>query len=306
MPMPKEPKRLNRAVIKEELVALTGDFIKAVILQQFIYWSERIKDFDQFIMEETARAEMYNREIRMDLTNGWIFKKAIELSEETMLGLKETAMRTHIGYLVDQGWLSRRRNPDEKWDKTFQYRVNLINIQLDLFKLGYVLEGYKHPFSSVDIMAIIEAENAIKSEARLTTSRTSENEVRDSENELRTSESEFRASDIEVRSSENGLRRFEKRGAIPETTPETTPETNYLINKTWEKFLNIIRTKVSDQVYTTFFQQTKVLLNNSKLFITCSNSFSQSWLKDRYRDLIKNTLLLIDPNITEFEILSLA
>ena len=302
--MSKNPNKLKRAVIKEELVALTGDFIKAVLLQQFIYWSERIRDFDQFIMEETARAEQYGREIRIDLTNGWIYKKATELAEETMLGLKETAMRTHISYLVDKGWLSRRRNPDEKWDKTFQYRVNLIKIQVDLFKLGYVLEGYKHPFSSVDIMAILKAENAGKYEPLNTTHRTSENEVRSSENEERTLLSELRTSDIEVGSSDNGLRRIEKRGAIPETTTEITTETINPIINMWEKALGIIRNDVSEQAYNTFFHQTTVRFDGSMLIIICTNNFSQCWMEDRYRDLIKNTLQMIDPGITEFKIIS--
>ena len=32
-----EPRRLKRVVIKEELVELTGDFVKAVLLQQMLY-----------------------------------------------------------------------------------------------------------------------------------------------------------------------------------------------------------------------------------------------------------------------------
>ena len=56
-----EPKKLKRVVIKEELFALTGDFKEAIILNQFIYWSERIRDFDKldadivdFNLEELA------------------------------------------------------------------------------------------------------------------------------------------------------------------------------------------------------------------------------------------------------------
>lgn len=295
--MSKNPNKLKRAVIKEEFVALTGDFLKAVLLQQFVYWSERIRDFDQFIMEETARAEQYGQEIRMDLTNGWIFKKATDLSEETMLGLKETAMRTHIGYLVDQGWLSRRRNPDEKWDKTFQYRVNLVKIQLDLFKLGYVLEGYKHPFSSVEIMRILSVENLDKSEPRNST-------YRSSENELRYSESEFRTSETELRTPENGLRRIENRGAIPETTTETTPEINYLIIDLWEKVLNVIRKKVSEQTFSTWFATTLVGVEGRTLLIIAPNTFNQEWLESRYSDLIKDTLFSVDQDIVEFRIVS--
>jgi hypothetical protein len=297
--MSKNPDKLKRAVIKEELVALTGDFIKAVLLQQFIYWSERIRDFDQFIMEETARAEQYGHEIHINLTNGWIYKKATELADETMLCLKETAMRTHISYLVDQGWLSRRRNPDEKWDKTFQYRVNLIKIQLDLFKLGYVLEGYKHPFSSVEIMAILKSENEDKSEPRNSIHRTSENELRDSKSEDRTSQSE-------LHTSENELRRIEKRGAIPETTtettPETTPEINYPIIDTWEKALDVIREKVPDQAFKTWFATATARMEGSVLIVVALNNFNQEWLESRYQDLIKDSLLSVNPKITEFKI----
>ena len=299
--MVKNPNKLKRAVIKEEFVALTGDFIKAVLLQQFIYWSERIRDFDQFIMEETARAEQYGREIRIDLNNGWIYKKATELAEETMLGLKETAMRTHISYLVDQGWLSRRRNPEEKWDKTFQYRVNLIKIQVDLFKLGYVLEGYKHPFSSVEIMRILSVENLKNPEARNSTHRTSENELRDSKNEDRTT-------DIEVGSSENDLRSIEKRGAIPETitkiTSETTPEINDPIIDTWAKALDIIRENVTGQTYNTWFATTTARIEGNTFMIVAPYSFNKEWLQSRYLDLIKDTLSLVNPDITKFKITS--
>jgi hypothetical protein len=49
-------RKLKRVVIKEELVALTGDIIEAIILNQFLYWSERVEDFDKFIMEEKETA----------------------------------------------------------------------------------------------------------------------------------------------------------------------------------------------------------------------------------------------------------
>jgi DNA-binding MarR family transcriptional regulator len=145
--MTKEPKKLKRVVIKEELVALTGDFKKAIILNQFLYWSERIKDVDKFLIEERKRMEDHGIEIREedvvnDLQNGWIYKKAEELSEETMLGLSKSNMGKHIDFLVENGWLDKRRNPKYQWDKTYQYRVNIVKIQMDLQKLGYSLEGY--------------------------------------------------------------------------------------------------------------------------------------------------------------------
>src|SRR5437764_2707614 len=97
--------KLKRAIIKEELLTLTGDFKKAVILNQMIYWSERVADFDRFIEEEKKRAsyamgtdERQQAELteRLPLSQGWIYKSAEELSEETMLGLSRSNMGTHL------------------------------------------------------------------------------------------------------------------------------------------------------------------------------------------------------------------
>jgi len=52
-------RKLKRIIIKEELVELTGSYIDAVLLNQLLYWSERVKDFDEFIKQE---AESENKE----------------------------------------------------------------------------------------------------------------------------------------------------------------------------------------------------------------------------------------------------
>ena len=133
---------LKRIVIKEELVALTGDYRKAIILNQFLYWTERVKDFDKFIIEEKIRYELNGEESKIQLRNGWIYKTSEELSEETMLGLSKSNIRLHIKSLIESGWIDERTNPNFKWDKTMQYRVNIVKLQEDLYKLGYALEGY--------------------------------------------------------------------------------------------------------------------------------------------------------------------
>ena len=134
--------KLKRAVIKEELVALTGDFTKAVLLNQFIYWSERVKDFDKFIEEERKRMEVEGENLNIKKQNGWIYKTAEELSEETMLGLSPKTIRRHMKELIKNGWLDERNNPKYSWDRTKQYRVNIVKIQSDLQEMGYGLEGY--------------------------------------------------------------------------------------------------------------------------------------------------------------------
>lgn len=135
-------RELRRVVIKEELVELTGDFKKAVILNQFIYWSNRIRDVDKYIKEEKERANEDGIKLNVEESKGWIYKKADELSLETMLGLSASNISGHIKWLVENEWLHKRRNPKRAWDKTLQYRVNLVKIMKDLKVLGFSLEGY--------------------------------------------------------------------------------------------------------------------------------------------------------------------
>ena len=179
--MQQRPIRLKRVVIKEELVALTGDYIKAILLNQFLYWSERVEDFDLFILEEQQRARDIGDELNIELRQGWIYKKAEDLSEETMLNLSKTAIGNHLKSLVDAGWIEQRRNPQNKMDKTYQYRVNIVNIQRDLMQLGYSLEGYRVP---LDILVSVA-------------------------DQLRSPENELRGPLNGLRSQENGLRSFE-------------------------------------------------------------------------------------------------
>ena len=51
----KKSNKTKSVVIKEPLVRLTGNFIPALILNQFIYWSERMYDTDDYIEEENER-----------------------------------------------------------------------------------------------------------------------------------------------------------------------------------------------------------------------------------------------------------
>ena len=122
--------RIKKAVIREDLLSITKDYRKAVLLNQFIYWSERIADADKFIEKENEIARSNGEEEREPFY-GWIYKTAEELADEVMLGLSASQIRRHISDLVDMGYLSKRNNPKYKWDRTLQYRVNLVNIAKD-------------------------------------------------------------------------------------------------------------------------------------------------------------------------------
>lgn len=224
--MSQQPKKLKRIVIKEELVILTGDFINAAILQQFIYWSERVKDFDTFILEERLRADRNANLTDIKPTGGWIYKKAEELSAETMLNLAPSSIRERLKKLEKQGYLLTRTNPEHKFDKVIQYRVDLCKMQRDLLKLGYALEGYK---INLDIILSIkdinrETENR-KEETKI---RNLETEIRKTETENRVLETENRTTETKIRSTENEIRNTEKEHRSPETdirTTDTEPRT---------------------------------------------------------------------------------
>jgi len=59
-------KKLKRAIIKEEYVELTGSFISALILQQFLYWTDRMNDVDTWVEEETARQQKKMRKATLN------------------------------------------------------------------------------------------------------------------------------------------------------------------------------------------------------------------------------------------------
>lgn len=133
-----KPHKLKRVTVKEELVALTGNYISALMLNQFIYWSERTKDADEYIEEEKTR----NPETDIELLHGWVYKKADQLNEELMLDLSATTIRRYIVKLIDSSLLRERHNPKQKYDRTLQYRPDILEIQRQLHVLGYALEGY--------------------------------------------------------------------------------------------------------------------------------------------------------------------
>ena len=155
-------KPLKRVVIKEELVELTGDYRPALILNQFIYWIERMYDADKYILEEKERALKEDMEINISESKGWVYKTAEELSEELMTGMSKSTIGRYIKQLVEKGYLHQRRNPKYKWDKTMQYRVDLYKVQLDLAKLGYALEGYRL-LPNIQIVENVELEEEVES-----------------------------------------------------------------------------------------------------------------------------------------------
>ena len=149
------PKDAEVSLIRKEFVDLTGDHFSAVILNQLLYWTLRVKDFDLFLEEERVLASSLiknkrNSEQEKSFNHGWIYKTAHDLIEETMLGISHPTMRKYLKLLVDQGWVNERPHPLDKWKKTIQYRINVRRLQEDLIAIGrYLPTIYSTAFSSL-------------------------------------------------------------------------------------------------------------------------------------------------------------
>ena len=250
-----EDRKLKRAVVKEEFVELVRRFCvdakaqnrkrtsstaitTALLLNQFLYWEERVRDFDAFKEEENRRLQTEGEPL-MELSKGWSYKSAAELSSETMLDLSDSNIIQHLSKLETIGVISKRHNPTHAWDRTLQYRVNTVRIRQLLYILGYGLEGWPllpsekrltkeelfqmmyadgvRPPEEPDLFD--ETENASSNLENATTEDATSNLENASFNlKNQSSKTENQTSIIENRNAVN-------RTAIPEITTETTPKT---------------------------------------------------------------------------------
>ncbi len=194
----KQARPLRRVVIKEEFIALTGDYVSAILLSQIEYWTKRSYDFDKFMAEEKDRAANEGKDIGAPLLRGWIYKTAEELSSETMMNLSANTIRSRLKKLVESDWIGERSNPEYRWDRTKQYRFNALQVANDLENLGYHLDSW----------VLREDGSEPGNPCGCATANF----------EDRTATAEDRTETAEDRSNKNF-------GAVPEITPEITPET---------------------------------------------------------------------------------
>lgn len=139
------PHRIKKAVIREDYLAITGDTTEALLLNQLIYWSERMYDTDAYIAEERDRQQTAGEaQANFPLTHGWVYKSADKFKDEIMTHDSPRTINRKLDNLVSKGFVSRRHNPktDMKFDRKYQYRVNFVAVIAALDEAGYVLEGY--------------------------------------------------------------------------------------------------------------------------------------------------------------------
>lgn len=128
-------RRMRVSVIREEFLELTGHAYKAILLNQLYYWTQKVKDFDEMLLEEKNRDPDNEKELR----HGWIYKSAPDFLKETLLRVSKFTFYRHMNYLIEKGWVETKGHPTHAWDKTTFYRLNLEAIHRDLNVLGYEL-----------------------------------------------------------------------------------------------------------------------------------------------------------------------
>lgn len=281
----KQPDRLKRVVIKEELVELTGDYIAALALNQLIYWSERVRDYDKMLEEEKERLNM-TADVKPK--NGWIWKSAGEFIEELMIGCSEGTMRNRLQKIVDNSWAYRRRNPDDPQDRTYQYRVDIIQIQKDLLKIGYSLDRYP---------VIVD---------RVSNLNDCGSNLNDCASNLNDYGSDLNDCGSNLSSCASNLNDC---GTLPETTTEitteTTTKTNSEIKKKYIKkkidkknfkklnseMLKFLKAELNNPSFNTWFSDlTPVDLKGDIFVFKVPTDFIKEWIEMQYLDSMKSFL----------------
>jgi DNA-binding MarR family transcriptional regulator len=163
-----KPRKLLRSTVKEELFALTGDTLDALILNQMIKYQAMSNHVADYIEEERARLSTKGAALNLPATDGWFYKKASELAKETLLKLSDSNVHARISKLIDRGWVAERSNPVDKRDRVKQYRVNILKIDADLRAINYRLDGWlieqiKETEDAISILEIGDSEIEIES-----------------------------------------------------------------------------------------------------------------------------------------------
>lgn len=226
-------RKLKRVVIKEEIVAITGDTNLAIVLGQLMYWQERVNDYDQYIDEEEKRCAENGIESQFYHTHGWIYKKATDLIDECMLNISEKPMRAYLKKLEDMGYISSRDNPTNKWDKTKQYTVNTLNILRAVKDKGYSgIDGFQEIQVTANKLSDLEETDVLCREGETTTSKgknsrsMGKNSTSSGRNSAAISETIYRDYMAEEKKEKNAYAREISVAAEDDTIPYTRKRAN--------------------------------------------------------------------------------
>ncbi|MGO3651659.1 hypothetical protein [Vagococcus sp.] len=152
------PERTSR--LRRELVELTKDSNKAIVLDKLISKSENIENSVEFVQEEINRFQQNGNKkadsiLHFNLIGeeryGWMHISSVDLVEETLLSISKSTMNRMLKDLLDKNWIDKRLNPRYPGDNTPQYRVNLLQLQFDLRSMNNSLSAYPFVIDLVNL-----------------------------------------------------------------------------------------------------------------------------------------------------------
>ena len=118
----------RRVIVKEEIVAITGDMNLAIVLSQILDLSKCVNKDDDLKNGVT---------FEFDGCDVWMSVSANNLLDKCLLNISDRSMRAYLNKLCDMGFISSRRNPLCKFDTTMQYMVNFDCILKAIIAKGY-------------------------------------------------------------------------------------------------------------------------------------------------------------------------
>jgi len=112
------PESSPLVMLRSEFLAITNNHCAAKLLAIFEFWTNKLK--------QTGKG-----------TREWIYKSVARLHEELMGEHGTNSIRAAINILTEKGFLEKQHNPHIKYDRTYQYRLNVEKVQKALQYLIY-------------------------------------------------------------------------------------------------------------------------------------------------------------------------
>lgn len=133
---------MKKAVLREDLMVLTGDLCQSMVLGQMIYWTKTLDKINDWLFEENKR--LAESDIpQHDYNYGWIWKSAREMKEDLMNAFSEDAIQRAFTALTNKGILMKRNNPFVRYDRKLHYRVDLVLLRRLLRERGFEMTDFQ-------------------------------------------------------------------------------------------------------------------------------------------------------------------
>ncbi len=133
--------QMKKAVLREDLMKITGDVVQAMVLGQMLYWTKTLDKVNDWLFEENKRlaeADLPQHEYNY----GWIWKSAKEMREDLMFAFSEDAIQRAFSSLTQTGLLMKRNNPVLKYDRKLHYRIDLLFLRRKLKESGWEMTDF--------------------------------------------------------------------------------------------------------------------------------------------------------------------